>query len=136
MFEDEESDVSVPTWISDPSYVPRWNTDLLGIAAQSEALDLSVQARTVVVENLCGPFNVAAGSFERLRDGFAFDVFHREVRRDHATKLSGMRVVKMFRQRLGRQLVFHREKHGVLDDALKLAHIPRPLVTHQQRKRG
>jgi hypothetical protein len=62
----------------------------VGTASQSEAFHLSIQPWAVVLENLRGPFNVAAGAFERLRDGFAFDLFHREIRRDNAAEVAAL----------------------------------------------
>ena len=65
----------------------------VGAATQSEAFYLSIEPRAVVLEDLGGPFDVAACAFERLRDGFTFDLFHREIRWNNAAKLSGRRSV-------------------------------------------
>ena len=69
----------------------------VGAAAQAKAFDLSIQARAVVFEDLGGPFDIASGAFERLRDGLTFDLFHREIRWDHAAKLALRRAVKVLR---------------------------------------
>ena len=68
----------------------------VGAAAEAVAFYLSIESRAVVFEDLGGSFDVSSGAFERLRDGFAFDLFHREIRRNNAAELSGRRAVKVF----------------------------------------
>ena len=70
---------------------------LVGAAAESKAFHLSIKPRTVVVEDLSGPFDVSASSLERLRDRFALDLFDREIRWDNAAELAGLGCVKVFR---------------------------------------
>src|SRR6185369_5284641 len=44
----------------------------ISAAPQSKALHLSIQPGPVVIQDLGGPLDVAARSFKRLRDRFAF----------------------------------------------------------------
>ena len=88
-------------------YVPCWivvrlncsttehNLSIVPTAAQSKAFHLSIQPRPVVVKDLRGSFDVSARSFKRLRNRFAFDLLHREIRRNNAAELSGLRGVKL-----------------------------------------
>ena len=69
----------------------------VGAAAEAEGFHFSIEAWAVVVENFGGPLDVSSGSLERLRDRFAFDLFHRYKRRNDATKFSRLRGVKLFR---------------------------------------
>ena len=77
--------------------VPSWNIVGVGAAAEAEGFHFAIEARAVVVEDLGGPFDVAAGSFESLRDRFAFDLFHRNEWWNDAAKFSRLRRMKLFR---------------------------------------
>ena len=48
---------------------------LINAFAEAEATEFSVEGWAMVVEDLGGLFDVAAGAFEGLRDRFALDVF-------------------------------------------------------------
>src|SRR5215213_5697200 len=63
----------------------------IGAATQAKAFHLSIQPGPMVVEDLGGLLNVSSGPFERLRNRFTFDLFHREIRRNHAAELTGLR---------------------------------------------
>src|SRR5215212_3242949 len=65
----------------------------VGVGHEAELLELAVERRAVVVEDLGGLLDVAAGAFERLRDGLALDLFHRHVGRDDAAGVGGGRGV-------------------------------------------
>src|SRR5688500_15445436 len=100
---------------------------------EAELFELPVEGRAVVVENLRGLLDVAAGAFERLRDGLALYLLHRHVGRDDAAEVRGLDRVELLGQVFGHDLPLLREEDGVLDDRLKLAHVAGPVVARQQR---
>ena len=67
-----------------------------------EALQLAVEGGAVDVEYLGGFFDVAAGAFERLGDGFALDLFERQMRWDETFGLRGRGGLQVFGQTLNR----------------------------------
>src|SRR4029078_12042482 len=70
---------------------------LFGIcaAAQTEGLHFSIEPGPVIVEDLGGSFGVSTSVFERLRNRFALDLFHREVWWNNTTELARVRGVKL-----------------------------------------